>query len=80
LGQLYNYDVSYKDSAFSLLYLGGNFGGIFAPMLCGLVAHYYCWHYGFGIAGIGMIFGLAVCMLGSKYIPDVLPQKTLSKQ
>lgn len=27
-----------------------------------------------------MIFGLAVFMLGSKYIPDVLPQKTLSKQ
>ncbi|MDE4992593.1 POT-type proton-dependent oligopeptide transporter, partial [Francisella tularensis] len=51
-----------------------------APMLCGLVAHYYCWHYGFGIAGLGMIFGLAVFMLGSNYIPDVLPQKTLSKQ
>lgn len=80
LGQQYNSDDPNKDSAFTLLYLGGNFGGIFAPMLCGLVAHYYGWHYGFGIAGIGMIFGLAVFMLGSKYIPDVLPQKTLSKQ
>ena len=34
----------------------------------------------FGIAGIGMIFGLAVFMLGSKYIQDILPQKTLPKQ
>ncbi|MDE4961571.1 POT-type proton-dependent oligopeptide transporter, partial [Francisella tularensis] len=68
------------DSAFTLLYLGGKFGGIFSPMLCGLVAHYYGLHYGFGIAGIVMIFGLAVFMLGSKYIQDVLQQKTLSKQ
>lgn len=80
LGQQYNSDDPNKDSAFTLLYLGGNFGGIFAPMLCGLVAHYYGWHYGFGTAGIGMIFGLAVFIQGSKYIPDILPQKTLSKQ
>ena len=49
LGKQYNSDDPNKDSAFTLLYLGGNFGGIFAPMLCGLVAHYYGWYYGFGL-------------------------------
>ncbi|AJI52980.1 amino acid/peptide transporter family protein [Francisella philomiragia] len=79
LGQQYSSHDPKKDSAFTLLYLGGNFGGIFAPMICGLIAHYYDWHYGFGVAGIGMIFGLIVFILGSKYIPDILPEKPLPK-
>ncbi|GAB4222167.1 MAG: oligopeptide:H+ symporter [Francisella sp.] len=79
LGQQYNsYDPN-KDSGFTLLYLGGNLGSILAPIACGLVAHYYGWHYGFGLAGIGMIFGLIIFMMGSKHIPNVMPEKNLSK-
>ncbi|QIW09867.1 MFS transporter [Francisella sp. LA112445] len=80
LGQQYSSHDPKKDSAFTLLYLGGNVGGIIAPALCGLAAHYYGWHYGFGIAGIGMIFGLIVFLFGSKYIPDIIPENSTSKQ
>ncbi|BCD90078.1 hypothetical protein fh0823_02170 [Francisella halioticida] len=80
LGQQYSAEDPKKDSAFTLLYLGGNLGGIVAPALCGLAAHYYGWHYGFGIAGIGMIFGLIIFIFGSKYIPDVIPENPISKK
>ncbi|MED7819235.1 MULTISPECIES: peptide MFS transporter [unclassified Francisella] len=79
LGQQYTADDPKKDSAFTLLYLGGNLGGIIAPALCGLAAYYYGWHYGFGIAGIGMILGLIIFISGSKHIPDVIPENSTSK-
>lgn len=78
LGQQYNaYDVK-KDSAFTLLYLGGNLGGVFAPMLCGIVANLYGWHYGFGVAGIGMLFGLFIFMIGIKHVKGQMPETTES--
>ncbi|QLE78554.1 MFS transporter [Francisella sp. Scap27] len=79
MGQLYSPNDIKKDSAFTLMYLGGNLGGIFAPALCGFVAYYYGWHYGFGLAGIGMIFGLLVFLSGSKHIPNILPEKSPSR-
>lgn len=79
MGQLYSPEDPKKDSAFTLMYLGGNLGGIFAPAICGLIAHYYGWHYGFGVAGIGMIFGLLVFISGSKHIPNILPENLPSR-
>ena len=79
LGQQYDSHDPKKDSAFTLFYLGGNIGGIFAPMLCGIVAHYYGWHYGFGLAGIGMVFGLIVFIFGSKHIGDI-PSETITSK
>lgn len=78
LGQQYAAHDVKKDSAFTLLYLGGNLGGIFAPVVCGIVAHYYGWHYGFGVAGIGMIFGLIIFLIGEKNISSPIPENSLS--
>ena len=38
--------------------MGINIGGFAAPLLCGWLAAEYGWHYGFGLAGIGMLVGL----------------------
>ena len=38
-------------------------------MLCGLIAQVYGWHYGFGIAAIFMLFGLATYLYGYRYLP-----------
>ena len=39
------------------------------PLLCGLLAQVYGWHYGFGIAAIFMLLGLATYLYGYRYLP-----------
>ena len=79
LGEMYEPHDPSRDSAFTLLYLGGNIGGVIAPIACGVVAHLYGWDYGFGLAGIGMIIGLIIFLLGSKHIPTPKNHKVSNK-
>ncbi len=60
LGSLYKKGDQRRDSAFTIFYLGINLGGAIAPLLCALLAEVYGWHYGFLLAGIGMLAGLLV--------------------
>ncbi len=58
VGALYKKGDVRKDSGFTIFYMGINIGGWVAPLLCGWLAAKYGWHYGFGLAGIGMLTGL----------------------
>ncbi|SFR39290.1 proton-dependent oligopeptide transporter, POT family [Robiginitalea myxolifaciens] len=58
VGTLYKDGDPKKDSGFTIFYMGINIGGWVAPLLCGWLAAKYGWHYGFGLAGIGMLTGL----------------------
>ncbi|UZD23383.1 oligopeptide:H+ symporter [Algoriphagus halophytocola] len=58
VGTLYKDGDPRKDSGFTIFYMGINIGGWVAPLLCGWLAVAYGWHYGFGLAGIGMLSGL----------------------
>ncbi len=49
-----------RDGAFTIFYMGVNLGAAMAPLLCGYVGETYGWHYGFGLATIGMMIGLAI--------------------
>ncbi len=57
VGQLYPVGSSKRDAGFSIFYMGINIGGFIAPLICGTLAA-YDWHLGFGVAGLGMVFGL----------------------
>jgi POT family proton-dependent oligopeptide transporter len=57
VGQLYPAGSSKRDAGFSIFYMGINIGGFIAPIICGTLAT-YDWHLGFGVAGLGMVFGL----------------------
>ena len=46
--------------AYHVYYVGINIGGFLAPLLCGTIGEAYGWHYGFGLAGIGMVAGLVI--------------------
>ena len=46
-----------KDGAYTIFYMGVNAGAFFGMMLCGYVAERVGWSYGFGLAGIFMLFG-----------------------
>ncbi|WP_235298822.1 peptide MFS transporter [Portibacter marinus] len=58
VGTLYDKGDPRKDSGFTIFYMGINIGAWSAPLLCGWLAAKYGWHYGFGLAGLGMLTGL----------------------
>ena len=59
--------------AYNLYYVGVNVGGFLAPIACGSIGEIYGWHYGFGVAGIGMLSGLVIYLSGRRYLPDEPP-------
>lgn len=66
VGTLYPPGDIRKDSGFTIFYMGINIGAFASPMLCGWLAASYGWHYGFGLAGVGMVAGLLFFWSGIK--------------
>jgi proton-dependent oligopeptide transporter, POT family len=85
VGKLYPENDPRRDSGFSLFYAGINLGALFASIVCGYLGQTLGWSYGFGAAGIGMLFGLAQFLWGQKYLhghaespaPDQLRERVL---
>jgi POT family proton-dependent oligopeptide transporter len=82
---LYQDNDPRKDSGFVIFYMGINIGGFVAPLLCGWLGASYGWHYGFGLAGVGMLTGLAFFWQGIKagvFAQEGLPpsQERLNKK
>lgn len=71
VGGLYKEGDIRRDSGFTIFYIGINIGAFLASITVGLVAYYYGWHYGFGLAGIGMLIGQLVFIWGQKYLKGV---------
>jgi dipeptide/tripeptide permease len=71
VGGLYEEGDIRRDSGFTIFYIGINVGAFLASISVGLVAYYYGWHYGFGLAGIGMLLGQAVYIWGQKYLVGI---------
>ena len=63
VGSLYTHDSGKRDGGFTIFYMGINLGAAMSPLLCGYIGETYGWHYGFGLATIGMLTGLAVFVL-----------------
>ncbi|MFA5574068.1 MAG: peptide MFS transporter [Brumimicrobium sp.] len=57
ISEMYVYLPEKKDSAYTLFYMGVNSGAFFGMMLCGYLAEKIGWSWGFGLAGIFMLFG-----------------------
>lgn len=71
VGGLYRAGDVKRDSAFTIFYIGINIGAFAAPLLVGYVGEVINWHYGFGLAGIGMALGQIVYVWGQKYLTTV---------
>ncbi|MFK7769139.1 MAG: peptide MFS transporter [Mariniblastus sp.] len=63
VGSLYKDGDKRRDDGFNIFYTGINLGAAISPLLCGYVGETYGWHYGFGLATIGMLIGLAVFVM-----------------
>jgi POT family proton-dependent oligopeptide transporter len=83
VGELYTPEDERRDAGFSLYYMGINTGAFIAPLVCGWfaqseqfrgiltsagVAPESSWHWGFGMAAIGMFLGLVQYLAGWKHL------------
>jgi proton-dependent oligopeptide transporter, POT family len=86
LGSLYGKDDHRRDGGFSIFYMGINIGAALAPLAVGFLAQgalfknwlasagispQSCWHWGFGLAGIGMLCGLAQFLANRERLKNV---------
>lgn len=79
VGGLYKTGDERRDKGFSIFYIGINTGAFFGALLVGYIGETYGWHYGFGLAGIGMLFGLIIFTSYQSYLSGVgEATKTLS--
>jgi len=70
VGTLYSEEDPRRDAGFSIYYLGINLGAFFGPLLTGLLQSTLGFHYGFGLAAVGMAIGLTQYAFGRKRLPD----------
>ena len=70
VGTLYTKDDPRRDAGFSLFYLGINLGAFFGPIFTGLLQTTLGFHWGFGLAAVGMAIGLAQYSFGRKNLPS----------
>ena len=68
VGALYDEGDPRRDPGFTIYYMGINIGAFTATLLCGYLGEQVGWAYGFGAAGIGMLFGLIIFLWGQKYL------------
>jgi POT family proton-dependent oligopeptide transporter len=82
VGTLYGENDPKRDAGFSLFYLGINLGAFLGPLLTGLLQTSAGFHWGFGLAAVGMAIGLVQYSFGrrslpekAKLVPNPLPTK-----
>ena len=62
-------DESRRTRGFAIFSMAINFGAVAGPIVCGLLAQVLGWHYGFGLAAIFMLAGLATYLYGYRHLP-----------
>jgi len=72
VGDLYEDGDHRRDGAFTIFYMGINLGAFLAPITVGVLGETVNWHYGFILAGCGMLVGLTLQLtLANKYLGDI---------
>ncbi len=82
VGQLYPLTDVRRDGAYTIFYIGINTGAAIGTIAAGWLGETFGWAYGFGAAGVGMLLGLVVFILGKPLLlgkgeaPRPLSQRT----
>ena len=71
VGGLYKKGDIRRDKGFTIFYIGINLGAFLSALIVGYVGEKIGWHYGFGLAGIGMTLGMIVYYMGFPYLKHV---------
>ena len=81
VGQLYSMRDTRRDAAYTIFYMGVNTGAALGTILVGYLGETIGWSWGFGLAGIGMVLGLIIFVVGKPALrgkgepPLALPRK-----
>ena len=80
VGQLYPLTDVRRDPAYTIFYMGINVGAALGTILVGYLGETLGWGWGFGLAGIGMVAGLIVFVIGKDALRGAgEPPKVLAK-
>ena len=60
-----------KDGAYTIFYMGVNAGAFLGILLCGYIGEEVGWRWGFGLAGIFMLFGLLQFWFAQEIFGDI---------
>jgi len=71
VGGLYKQGDIRRDKGFTIFYIGINLGAFLSSIIVGYIGEVYGWHYGFGLAGVGMFLGLVQYFIGQKHLKHV---------
>lgn len=73
VGRLYPANDPRRDGAYTIFYMGINLGAALAPLACGWVQENTVggFHSGFALAGIGMVLGLVIYLLGMPFVKEI---------
>ena len=79
VGQLYKSQGKEKDAGYTIFYMGINAGAFLGILLCGYIGEKVGWHYGFGLAGVFMFFGMLQFYFAQKIFANIglSPKKTM---
>jgi POT family proton-dependent oligopeptide transporter len=77
VGRLYPTNDGRRDGAYTIFYMGINLGAFLAPIACGWLQENTVGGYrsGFIMAGIGMVAGLVIYLLGQPLIREIDPNQ-----
>ena len=67
LGLCYKNNDPNREKGFTLFYVSVNVGSSTSALATGYIAYKYGWHFGFALAGIGMLLGLITYIKFSQY-------------
>jgi len=79
VGELYEKTDARRDSAFTLFYVGINLGAFAGALIAGYLGETFGWKFGFGAAGVGMLLGLIVFVLGTPLLKGAGEAPDLAK-
>jgi proton-dependent oligopeptide transporter, POT family len=71
VGQLYKLTDVRRDAAYTIFYMGINVGAALGTITVAYLGQTIGWGWGFGLAGIGMLLGLVVFVLGKATLGGV---------
>ena len=75
VSEMYKDRPEKKDGAYTIFYMGVNSGAFFGIVLCGYLGEQVGWNWGFGLAGIFMLFGLIQFWLSRNIFGDIVLKK-----
>ena len=64
VGKLYKDGDPLRDSGFTIFYMGINIGALLATVAIAPIGEKFGFHWGFGLAGLGMLLGVAIFIKG----------------